>query len=284
MNTTTERFKPSEVTLQLPAGTAASATLGGLTGPQMRLALVLVAIAGRNGGRVVVEKPRLEEMTGIVLDSANRLLEPVRHAVVELPGHDADGDLVFDSIIYRPGKKGSSVGVIAAQLSIGMGHVLGDGGSLTMPLQADELRQYGSVAAILLRLRLGAALVHDKTAKLIKLRIRPDDLACIFGSYARVATVRTASTVTGEITEHTALSRAGAVLIYPAVETIADVSDAMSVKSSVRMDGRKWSTITVEARRLTTRKTAPKPPATKGKFAVPRRPGVAPDKQIPSNR
>ncbi|KQX40386.1 hypothetical protein ASD04_07080 [Devosia sp. Root436] len=273
-----DHFPTTETVLSIPLAVAEYLVLEGLTAPQMRIALTLLCLAGA-GGQVRIEKPSLERMTGVSMDAANRTLDPVRKTLLGLHGHPSSGSAVFADIVYEPGKRGVSFGVVSATLSREMRGVMAETGTRMMKLPADEMREYSSVPSIILRLRLGAALEADKTAAVARMRLRPEDLQPTFGGYARSAVVRTTSRVTGEVAEHVSLARAGAVLVDPAVNEITKISNSMRVKAGRRMAGRKWAAIVVEATRLQflPRLTKPAPKLAGAKGSMTFRPGVAPD-------
>lgn len=254
----TDRFPPSGLLLRLPVFAAEHLVLSDLTAPQWRLALVLACLAHTHGNSHTIEKPKLEQLSGVTLNTTIKLLQPLTETQIDLPGHELDGYPVFETIKYDPGVRGKSVGKIQATLSVAMGHFLAIGRNRSVSVPADELRLYGSVSSIILRLRFAAALEMEKGAKGAHLRIEPADLSAIFGSYGRVAVIKRPSIVTGEIVEHASLSRAGAVLIDPAVAEINANSRALRLKSLTILQGRKWASIDIEAARLVTKPSSSK--------------------------
>lgn len=255
----TDRFAPSQSVLRLPVFAAENLVMTEMTGPQWRLALVLISAAHANGNSYIIEKPRLEQLSGVTLNTVNKLLAPVSQSRIDLSGHELDGYDVFDSIEYDPGVRGKLVGQIRVTLSVAMGQFLASGRNRSVSIPADELRLYGSVSSIILRMRFAAAFEMEKGAKGAHLRIGPEDVSGIFGSYGRVAVIKRPSTVTGEIVEHVSLSRAGAVLVDPAIKEINANSRALRLKSLTIQQGRKWASIDIEAARLVTKPSSSKP-------------------------
>lgn len=254
-----ERFPPSEVVLRLPMAACEHLVMSGLSAAQMRLALVLTALCHQGNGVVIVEKPRLEQLTGITLTSVTKLLAPLMQTTIDIPGHELHGEHVFEGLEYDGGKKGQVVGRIRASLTIAMEHYLSKGRSSPVELPADEMRQYASVGAIILRMRLGAAFASQKSSVRATISITPPDVSAIFGSYGRIAVIKRPSTKTGEIVEKVALSRAGTMLIEPAVNEINEQCRSMRLKSTALLDGRRAVKVIVDATRIEVRTTAPKP-------------------------
>src|SRR5690554_2919078 len=143
----TDRYPASDVPLRLPVFAARHLVMPGLTAPQWRLTLVLLCLARAKGGTVRLEKPRLEQLSGVTLNTTHKLLAPVMEAKLDLPGHELDGQFVFENIEYAGGRRGQSVGQVRATLTIAMGHFLSSGWNRSITVPADELRRYGSVSS-----------------------------------------------------------------------------------------------------------------------------------------
>lgn len=217
MNTTSRMSATGDV-LKVPFTLASECTIGGLNAPSMRLAVVLATMAFHgHQGEWSINKPDLELRAGVVLDSAERLLAPVRGAILE---KDDISVPVFERLEYEPGQRFKTAGVITARLSFMAREMLFSQQKVVrMPL--DEFRAYSSISAVILRLRLAARLQDLKTSKNDVWRLKPEDLAStgVFGSYSKLAMI-TRTNAKGETAEYVSLSRAEAKLLRKGVDEI----------------------------------------------------------------
>jgi len=232
------------ITSRLPIALCRGLVLGGLSAPALRIALVLAAHS-TGDGRFSMTKPTLERLTAIRMDNADRTLDRVRGAEV-----DIDGDVVraFDDIMYTPGVQKRLAGIVSGQLSsalvTAMAHPRFGGRSVTVDL--GELGRLSTVPGILLWLRLSTEPRDGE----VRLRFKDEDMLELFGSYiGRAAITRT----TAKDGEHawTGLSRIFTNLVDPGVrdlwDALEDVAvDARPISRTGRGHGRAWSSIEVE--------------------------------------
>lgn len=226
-----ERFAPADVNLTFPIGFAESVVIGGLTPAQMRIALVLMSLA-KSGGRGSISRPDLEQLTCVTLNNTHRTIMPILdNAVLEIPDdpeHPLHGSPVFEKLDFYPGVQKKRLGFINFELSAHAGHALGFGhyAGQVISIPANELRALGTVGSIILRLQLGALFALEKTSKVQRVRLTPDDIMPAFGSYGRNGLISRTSK-DGEVRETISLSRTAAVLIEPAVQEINSVSETL---------------------------------------------------------
>lgn len=259
-----ERFLPTEVNLAFPVGFAESVVLGGLTPAQLRIALTLMSLcAGK--GRHRISRPDLEQLSGVALNATHKILAPIMaNAVIEIPSepdHPANGSLGFSKLDFTPGAKGRRLGFIDVMMSPDAQHawhIGGAGQDITIP--ADELRCLGTVGGIILRLSFGALFARDKTSKLQRVRMSPEAILPVFGSYGRNAIISRTSK-SGEVRETISLSRAAAVLVEPGVNDINAVSESLLLEWHPIAPGEgtkpRWKFIQLNAQRF--KKRPPRP-------------------------
>jgi hypothetical protein len=251
-------FAFSEEVLSIPMGLCLGHTFAGLTGAQLRIALVLTALAAEEGsGFMTIDKPRLQSLTGVRLDNAHRTLAPIAAATIDGPRepvgdvmwHDDIADAAwFDRIDYVPGIRHQTAGIIAASLSTPGSVALHRHGLGMIKIEADELSRYSSTYSILLRLYLGALMVE--TPKSPRLRITADNLFSIFRSYSSVADIKRTTAADGE-TSYVSLSRAKEKMLSTAAEEINDLCPEFLIELIELRDGPRIAAIDVKVRRLT---------------------------------
>lgn len=250
-------FVDTSEILTVPIALAKGVSFVGLTAAQMRLAITLVSLAVSSGrGNYNLDKPRLQALTAVRLDNANRLLAPIADARVDCPPEpvehvmwhdDIVGSRWFESIEYEPGEHRKSAGIITASLSATGSSVMYRHGLGAIKIAADELRRYSSVFSIMLRLHIGGLL--EDTAQSPKLRITPGTLHDIFGSYAAAAEVR--STTKSGLTTYTSMSRAMEKMLSTARDEINALCSDFLIDFVELRDGPRIAAIDVKARRLT---------------------------------
>src|SRR5687768_11055691 len=105
MKVTVQHAATDEV-LRIPYALASRGVIADLNAPSLRLALVLASMAypGHNS-RWTVAKPILEQLTAVVLDRTDLLLDPVRDAMLEIDGSEVR---LFDRVDYAPGRRGKT--------------------------------------------------------------------------------------------------------------------------------------------------------------------------------
>ena len=234
-------FQPSEVTLNVPLAVASDIDLADLTAPSARLAIALISIADKSG-RIDVLKRDLERVVGVRLDNASRLLEPVMHRFL------AD-------VTYVRGEQGKTAGIITGRLSGELTYgLVGQSAGRTLPIAADELRDYRSSAAITFRLRLAAAFA-DPATRVARWRITAENATQCFGSTVSSVAALTRDNSAGETVTSISLARAGKSVTLPAISDVNERAENLRVSASMLLDGdesmqrRRWIAIDVEARR-----------------------------------
>lgn len=246
-------FPPSGELLRVPSKLADSLIIEGLTPAQTRLAVVLVALAAVDGSWTIA-KPWLERMTGIVMDNASKLLQPLEGAILFQPATSklpARGVRLFEDLDYRPGHRRKTAGLITARLTDAARLMLH--GSAPVIISADEFRRYATIGGIILRLRLGARLGKLKGPQIDSWRLRPEDLETEFGEIAQRWQISRKS-VSGDDQQYLSLSRASHLFFEPGCDEIDEVSETVSVQLRALTLGEgprsRWKAIIIESRPL----------------------------------
>lgn len=257
---TTSTMPATADILRMPQSLAAECTIGGLNPSSLRLALVLATMGfyGEHGAWTI-NKRDLELRTHVVLDNAERLIAPLRQAMLE------KDDIVvplFDSVEYEPGTRWKTAGMISVRLNF-MAREMLFSQQKTVLLPIDELRAYSSLSGIMLRMRLAARMQAMKSSKLDEWRLGPEDFekAGVFGSYAMSAQIRR-SNAKGEIVEYVSLSRAADLLLKKGVAEINTRSTGVELTMiPIKMGddaNSRWKAIQLVTKRLSTGKPAKK--------------------------
>jgi hypothetical protein len=253
--------------LRVPFRLAERLTIDGLTAAQTRLAIVLGILAAEDGSWTIA-KPILERMTGIVMNNARKILQPLENAMFVEPATDtrpARHIRMFDALEYAPGQRRETAGMITAKLTSSARHALESQGRIvTVP--ADEFRRYSSLGGIMLRLRLAAQLASTKGAKSAMWKLTADDMATAFGHHADKWVIGRKS-VGGDDKSYVSLARAADLFFQPGIDEIAEVSETIHAELSALTlsdDARsRWKAIIIQSRPLhrARRKTDPLPAA-----------------------
>lgn len=252
----TSTMPPTGDILRVPAALASECTIGGLNPSSLRLAVVLATLAfyGEHGAWTI-NKRDLELRTHVVLDNCERLIAPLREAMLEKVDSVVP---LFDSVEYEPGTRWKTAGMISVQLSFAAREMLFSQ-QKTVLLPIDEFRAYSSLSGIILRMRLAAHMQALKTSKVDVWRLGADDFekANAFGSYAASARIRRTNAA-GETTEYVSLSRAADLLLKKGVLEIQARSTGIeltmtSIKTGDEANSR-WKAIQLVTKRLSTGK------------------------------
>ncbi|GHA28331.1 hypothetical protein GCM10007989_25480 [Devosia pacifica] len=192
----------------------------GLTAPTFRIALVLLSIAGPNGG-FSIDKPRMERLTGIRMDNARRHLERVRTATFDYGDEAAP---VFSDLDYTAGVQKRLAGIISGRLSPQMVEAISNPiwAGKRIGVDFEEMKKLSTLPGLLLWLRLAVERSDGKDE--FRLRLKPEDAAEMFGQYLSRATVRKKDR-DGDEYMWTALSRIYSIMIEPAVKDLWNALD-----------------------------------------------------------
>ena len=249
----TTRFPETGELLRLPFQLADRLTVDGLaSAAQLRLALVLVSLS--SAGPWSIAKPLLEAMSGVVLDNATSILDPLLGAELVQPATKIKPERrarLFQDITYAPGTRHKTAGIISVTLS-SPAMLLLHGAGRPVIVPADELRRYATMGGMMLRMRLGARLSKVKTAKSDTWRLRAEDLTEVFGAQSKRWLV--SRTAGGEQKQYMSLRRAADGFFIPGMEEINGSSELMHVgmRALTLSEGERsrWKAIIIETKVL----------------------------------
>ncbi|QYO78391.1 hypothetical protein [Devosia salina] len=238
------------IAVSVPLALASGRMLTGLTAPAYRAALVLISRAG-NGSSFSITKPELEQLAGLRLDNADRLLERLRSSTLAVDGVAVPA---FDSIEYTPGVQKRLAGIISGTISPEFMDEISrlQWRGQKVSLDTGELVKLTTVPGILLWLRLAIERQSGSNED-FRLRLTDMDAVAIFGPYAQRAAIKRTTKSEGTF-QWTSLSRIHEQLIAPAVKDLWTAIDGQVVDARPavpeRGRGRAWSYVEISMSKL----------------------------------